>query len=490
MRKFLIIILFHVLCFPSFSQGWWVFISGTVTDTVNGRPVAGHPVTVMSDSTFGFFYYNIVLTDSTGYYHDELSMMTDSLGILYIQTTDCNGFVHQVTIVCTPANNTFVQDFQICTSNVPCESAFVYYPDPPDSFLFFDLSTGSISGWQWDFGDGTSSNEQNPYHSFPGPGSYTACLTITGIDCSNTYCQEIVISDTVYRQVYGQVFAGNFPLRQGKVMMFAINPVGIYSPLDEGCPVDSNGIYYFTLVPEGIYLIQAIPYDSTGYLPTYYGDATGWLAAVQVIPGQLGDPYNINLVNIPAGSEFYGPGSLEGQINNLSIMRSMAENVNIILLDENLTTLGFSGVSSNGYFEFPTLDYGIYHIRAELAGVHSENMKFEISQEKPDVEVILNYNGNSVLSIEDLVGKDEKISVYPIPASDRLNISASFPFQTLITIELYSMTGQKVFQMDKSISTGEPIINILVNDFPEGIYTLRLSTEKGTIFTEKVILAR
>lgn len=42
---------------------------------------------------------------------------------------------------------------------------------------FTDLSTGSAS-WFWDFGDGTTSTEQNPIHAYAVPGTYTVTLTV------------------------------------------------------------------------------------------------------------------------------------------------------------------------------------------------------------------------------------------------------------------------------------------------------------------------
>ncbi|MFA4859379.1 PKD domain-containing protein [Methanoregula sp.] len=44
---------------------------------------------------------------------------------------------------------------------------------------FTDLTKGQVTKWQWDFGDGISSNEKNPAHSYRNPGVYNVILTVT-----------------------------------------------------------------------------------------------------------------------------------------------------------------------------------------------------------------------------------------------------------------------------------------------------------------------
>jgi len=49
------------------------------------------------------------------------------------------------------------------------------------SVEFNDLSVkgdGEINGWQWEFGDGSSSNEKNPNHDYSEYGEYTVALTV------------------------------------------------------------------------------------------------------------------------------------------------------------------------------------------------------------------------------------------------------------------------------------------------------------------------
>ncbi len=56
----------------------------------------------------------------------------------------------------------------------------------PLSVQFTDTSTGVITGYQWDFGDGYNSTDSDPFHIFNYPGSYTVSLTVSNDGGSNT----------------------------------------------------------------------------------------------------------------------------------------------------------------------------------------------------------------------------------------------------------------------------------------------------------------
>jgi len=51
---------------------------------------------------------------------------------------------------------------------------------------FTDQSTGTVDSWNWDFGDGSSSTEQNPTHIYNDYRTYTVSLTVTGSGISDT----------------------------------------------------------------------------------------------------------------------------------------------------------------------------------------------------------------------------------------------------------------------------------------------------------------
>ena len=67
-------------------------------------------------------------------------------------------------------------------------ASFTYSPSElkaGDSVSFRDSSNdpdGSVVAWFWDFGDGSTSTERNPTHSYDSPGTYTVVLTVTDND--------------------------------------------------------------------------------------------------------------------------------------------------------------------------------------------------------------------------------------------------------------------------------------------------------------------
>lgn len=63
---------------------------------------------------------------------------------------------------------------------------------------FTDLSSGSISGWSWDFGDNNTSSSQNPVNMYTQEGAVNVTLDVTDGADTKTYSQELtVIANTL-----------------------------------------------------------------------------------------------------------------------------------------------------------------------------------------------------------------------------------------------------------------------------------------------------
>ncbi len=75
--------------------------------------------------------------------------------------------------------------FDTSPENTPPEAGFSYDPNSPtpgEVVQFLDESTdtdGTISSYSWDFGDGTTSTNQDPTHTYDTAGSYTVTLVVT-----------------------------------------------------------------------------------------------------------------------------------------------------------------------------------------------------------------------------------------------------------------------------------------------------------------------
>ena len=78
--------------------------------------------------------------------------------------------------------------------NIPAPAAAFDIEDREDgSFRFVDRSTNEPLNWSWDFGDGNTSTEQNPIHTYTSGGTFNVCLTASNSTGSNTACQEVEV---------------------------------------------------------------------------------------------------------------------------------------------------------------------------------------------------------------------------------------------------------------------------------------------------------
>ncbi|MFN8397741.1 MAG: PKD domain-containing protein [Bacteroidia bacterium] len=125
--------------------------------------------------------------------------------------------------VCLTATNS-------CGSNTACTVITVSCPAPQAGFTFTNTgltlnltstSTGSPTTFAWDFGDGATSNIQNPTHVYVQGGTYMVCLTVTSACGTNTLCQNITL---------------NCPLPNTNFSFTSINLAYTFQDLSSGTP--------------------------------------------------------------------------------------------------------------------------------------------------------------------------------------------------------------------------------------------------------------
>ena len=77
-----------------------------------------------------------------------------------------------------------------------CEAAFTFAQDGL-SFSFTDASQTSdtVDRYSWIFGDGNTSNLENPVHQYSALGVYEVCLTVLADSCVSSVCQTFDLTD-------------------------------------------------------------------------------------------------------------------------------------------------------------------------------------------------------------------------------------------------------------------------------------------------------
>ena len=75
-------------------------------------------------------------------------------------------------------------------------TANVTYGPTPLAVQFVDTTTGNPTSWNWSLGDGGTSMEQHPIHTYTEAGTYPVTLTTTNADASNTKMKSNFITVT------------------------------------------------------------------------------------------------------------------------------------------------------------------------------------------------------------------------------------------------------------------------------------------------------
>ncbi|MBI2967653.1 MAG: PKD domain-containing protein [Bacteroidetes bacterium] len=124
--------------------------------------------------------------------------------------------IYPVTLSTASANNCpmTIFNYNVYKIEIPTVNfSFVQDSCPSYGVTYTDSSAG-VQSWDWDFGDGSSSPDTNPYHQFSGPGNYSVSLTVTTPGGCNTgivvFCKVISCLSGGGGQDSGEVSMGGW----------------------------------------------------------------------------------------------------------------------------------------------------------------------------------------------------------------------------------------------------------------------------------------
>ncbi|MHC5060204.1 MAG: PKD domain-containing protein [Planctomycetota bacterium] len=181
-----------------------VYIDGVLVDAGIASATSRHLLTHVSFAQYndgaGTFYIDNVATTPAGLLVDgDFNASVDSVDLReneapdysVVLTDDADGgnvVADAILIAGTDSPPHVIQaDFYTTNRN----------PQANQEIRFYDHSTGSISGRLWNFGDGQTSDERRPYHTYELPGTYTVSLTVsgTGGDSTRTKVDYMTVGD-------------------------------------------------------------------------------------------------------------------------------------------------------------------------------------------------------------------------------------------------------------------------------------------------------
>ncbi len=206
------------------TQSITVYESGTYAVTYYANETC-----FVSDSALITIYPNPVIDlGDDGIYCEGTYLDAENFGSNYIWNTGAttqtiyvgSSGIYYVDVT-IPASGCFASD-TVNLEITPLPIAdFDVVTDIGLSAQFTSLSTGANT-WFWDFGDGTTSTEENPTHIYPIAGTYTVTLVITN-DCGADIFTQTIQATTGVNAIASDDVISVYPNPASDVIFIKIN---------------------------------------------------------------------------------------------------------------------------------------------------------------------------------------------------------------------------------------------------------------------------
>lgn len=317
--------------------------------------------------------------------------------------------------------------------------------DAPLMVAFTDLSTGDVDTWLWDFGDGNTSSEQNPFNEYLTSGYFTVSLSITG--------------------------PGGNDLRERIDYIFVNYPIPIADFI--GVPTTGNAPLEVTFTDLSVDSVDTWVWDfgdggsSNLQSPVYIYETTGIYSVSLIVSGPGGgdDMVKTDYITVTepkptadfTGAPTTGEAPLLVSFSDLSI-----GNID--------SWQWYFGDGDSSVLQNPTHEYltpGNFTVSLTAFGPGGDDTEVK-------VDYILIPVGLGETSREVIV-------VYPNPITDRLNII--FPDARSRSLTLKNMDGKQIFEITSF--SKEEVINL--QQFSDGIYSLIIKSDDDIVSVIKVI---
>ena len=383
---------------------------------------------------------------------------------------------------------TTMSSLTILFAQAQCEAEFSYMQNGPTT-IFTDLSTVSPSfstnysvTWAWDFGDGNTSTQQNPVHTYSTNGTFVPELTVTYFDstiidwCMHNSVDTVIIGNAPPTPCSADFYSWNNG-NNNDVALYAADStqIGTYTwEMGDGTVMTTTtGEAFYTYGSSGLYFACLTFDDGMGCTETYCDSV-----------------YVGNSAPLTCNSDFYWWQDYDSTSNTFS---------NVVYL----VNMASGGVAPFTY----AWDFGDGNTSNQQYPVHTYSQvgNYAICLSITDangctdtycdqISVVLKASGFTLNVISESqaasVGiEDEEVisltSLYPNPVNESATLEFNATQNTNLNFTVIDISGKQVNNFLMNVNSGNNKIAIETSDLANGYYMLNLSSTDGN-FTKTI----
>lgn len=393
----------------------------------------------------------------------------------------------------------FKATWQCSAGPAPTANFSISDPTPCNGFISLtDISTGNPTAWSWDFGDGATSNLQNPTHQYTAPGVYTVKLTASNTNGNDTYTQvnAVIISAT---DACMPLTGEGLTLTECNTTLKDNGGAGNYS---------NNTNSFVTIAPTGATSLDMTVNEfalenNNDYIKLYDGPDTNATLIGTYSGTSLTVGSNITFNSGAATIYHYSNGSVALAGFDFAFACSTAPAAPVAFftadsLEVCKGTVKFQDQSTKSPTSWlwsfgdgntstqqnPTHTYtsqGIYSVKLVVSNANGSD-----SLTKSE---FINYSTeHCITGIEPFVATNSNISVFPNPANESLTIVLGSVASENITVQLFDLLGKMVLNDVVSGDVQDQMIQVNTSNLKDGVYLIRINNGK-TSASSRIIIA-
>lgn len=345
-----------------------------------------------------------------------------------------------------------------------------------DTVQFFDDSYHGVTGWAWEFGDGNSANDENPFHSFDEPGNYDVTLTVSNAG------NEVSLTELGFIQV--------------------LDPDGMALPFTENFEAEELDDNWFMV---------DVSNDGDGWEVTSVAGYTGeqslrihnWSNNIEFNRDQLisqaMDMSEAELIQVTYKWAYCYKGNNEDEDDTDDRLKVYAspncgETWSLRRMHRGFTDLPSAPPHPFVFTPNGQDEWNSYVLEIPYAQFYTENFRIMFEFESrlgnniflDDINITA-YTASDLLELE--VGEGVDFEVYPNPAQDEATVSFStrLTYQTM-DIAFMDLTGRTLWsKTQRNVIPGLHLVDLPIAEWSAGTYLVSVVLD-GRRFTKQLVI--